>query len=199
MTTKTTNGKTSGQVLGYRRASTADQRLDRQLVDVDIDRTFDDHASGGNVDRPGLDALLDHMREGDAVVVHSLDRLARSLPDLLGLVEKITGKGVTVRFVKEGLTFAGDEGDPLSQLMLSMLGAVAQFERALIRERSAEGMAVARTKGVRFGRPPALTATQRAQIVAEHAAGKSIRALAQDFDVGRGTVQRALDGAKAEA
>ena len=88
--TRKTTTRGGGQTLGYRRASTADQRLDRQLMDVEVDRTFDDHASGGSADRPGLTALLDHMREGDTVVVHSLDRLARSLPDLLALVERIT-------------------------------------------------------------------------------------------------------------
>ena len=86
----------------------------------------------------------------------------------------------------------------MSQLMLSMLGAVAQFERALIRERSAEGMAVARAKGVKFGRPRALTTTQRTALIAERAEGKSIRALALDYGVGRGTVQRALDGVPTE-
>ena len=183
-----------GQTLGYRRASTADQRLDRQLDGVALDRTFDDHASGSNAERPGLTALLDHMREGDTVIVHSLDRLARSLPDLLSLVERITGAGVTVRFEKESLTFAGGEDEAMSELLLSMLGAVAQFERALIRERSAEGRALAKAKGVRFGRPHALTAKQQAQLVVDRASGKSIRALALDYGVGRGTVQRVLSG-----
>ena len=124
-----------GQIVGYQRVSTVDQNTDRQLDGIELDEVFTDHASGKDTNRPQLQAMIKHVRKGDEVVVHSMDRLARSLVDLRRTVDELTAKGVRVRFVKEGLTF-GDTSDPCATLMLSVMGAVAEFERALLRSAS---------------------------------------------------------------
>ena len=123
----------AGQRVGYIRVSTLDQRTDRQLDGVELDRVFTDKASGKDVERPQLDALLAFVRDGDTVVVHSMDRLARNLDDLRRLVRALTGKGVRVQFVTENLTFTGED-TAMATLLLSVMGAFAEFERALIRE-----------------------------------------------------------------
>ena len=110
-------------IVAYRRVSTTDQKTDRQLPDEKFDKEYDDKASAKDVDRPALTALLDFVREGDIVVVHSIDRLARNLADLERLIEQLTGKGVTVEFRKESLTFSGGS-DAMQTLMLQMMGAL---------------------------------------------------------------------------
>ena len=154
---------------------------------------FTDKVSGKSTDRPELKALLGHVRSGDTLHVHSIDRLARNLADLLTLIETMTRDGVTVRFHKEGLTFTGDDS-PMQKMMLSLMGAVAQFERAMINERAAEGRAVAKAKGVRFGRKPSLSRAQVAELTERRQAGESVARLAIDFDVSRQAVYRALAG-----
>ena len=176
-----------GQIVGYVRVSTADQNTDRQLDGIELDEVFTDHASGKDTNRPQLQAMLNHVREGDEVVVHSMDRLARSLVDLRRTVDELTAKGVRVRFVKEGLTF-GDTSDPCAMLMLSVMGAVAEFERALLLERQREGIAVAKTKGVYKGRVPSLTDDQAAAVARRMAEGESASALAREYGVSRATV-----------
>jgi DNA invertase Pin-like site-specific DNA recombinase len=141
----------AGQRVGYVRVSTLDQRTDRQLDGVELDRVFTDKASGKDVVRPQLDALLAFVRDGDTVVVHSMDRLARNLDDLRRLVRAFTGKGVRVQFVTENLTFTGED-TAMATLLLSVMGAFAEFERALIRERQREGIAQARLRGAYRGR-----------------------------------------------
>jgi DNA invertase Pin-like site-specific DNA recombinase len=176
-----------GQRVGYIRVSTVDQNTERQLEGVELDRTFTDKASGKDTERPQLEAALKYVREGDSLVVHSMDRLARNLDDLRRLVRQMTDKGVKVQFVKEGLTFTG-ENNPLSILMLSLVGAVAEFERALIRERQREGIALAKAKGVYKGRKRALSADQVADLKARIAAGEKKAKLAREFGVSRDTL-----------
>src|ERR1700733_609774 len=120
--------------VGYIRVSSVDQNTDRQLEGQELDRTFTDKASGKDTNRPQLKAALDYLRDGDELVVHSMDRLARNLDDLRRMVLDLTKKGVHVRFVKENLVFTGEDS-PMSHLLLSLLGAVAEFERSMIRER----------------------------------------------------------------
>src|SRR5437588_2389564 len=140
-----------GQRIGYVRVSSLDQNPDRQLEQTPVDRIFTDHASGKDVARPQLDALLRFVREGDTVVVHSMDRLARNLDDLRRIVQGLTQRGVRMEFVKEGLTFTGEDS-PMANLMLSVMGAFAEFERALIRERQREGIVLAKPRGAYRGR-----------------------------------------------
>lgn len=177
-----------GQHVGYIRVSTVDQNTERQLDGIDLDKVFTDHASGKDTRRPALTECLRYVREGDTLVVHSMDRLARSLVDLRTMVDDLTGRGVEVRFVKEGLTFTRDESDPCSVLMLSIMGAVAEFERSMIRERQREGIAIAKAQGRYKGRPPALSDAQAAEVAERLAAGESATRLAEEFGVARATV-----------
>ena len=147
-----------GQTVGYIRVSSAGQNDARQLDGIHTDKTFTDKASGKDTQRPQLQALLEFVREGDTVLVHSMDRLARSLKDLEAIVTGLTGRGVAISFVSQGMTFTGDDS-PMNTLMLQMLGAVSQFERSLILERQREGIAIAKAKGdVYKGRKPSLDA-----------------------------------------
>jgi DNA invertase Pin-like site-specific DNA recombinase len=184
--------------IGYVRVSSADQSTERQLTDQKLTVTFTDKASGKNADRPQLQAMLaGNWPEGSTVVVHSMDRLARSLTDLLQLVEQLTGRGINVHFVKEAKTFrGGDSTDPMDMLMLSMLGAVAEYERTLIRERQREGIAKAKQRGVYKGRKRKLTdPAQIQQIVAEATAlGANKTHIAQHHGLSRQTLYKYLQG-----
>jgi DNA invertase Pin-like site-specific DNA recombinase len=173
--------------VGYIRVSSSDQNTVRQLDGVAVDKTFTDRASGKDTDRDQFTAMCEFVREGDTIVVHSMDRLARNLDDLRRTVNTLTGRGVRVEFVKEVLTFTGEDS-PMSQLMLSVMGAVAEFERALIRERQREGIAKAKQRGVYTGRKPALTAEQAYELRARAAAGESKTSLAKVFRISRDTV-----------
>jgi DNA invertase Pin-like site-specific DNA recombinase len=144
-----------GQAVGYVRVSSAGQNEARQLDGLHLDKTFTDKASGKDTERPQLKALLEFVRGGDHVLVHSMDRLARSLRDLEGVVKGLTARGVAVTFTTQGLTFTGDDS-PMNTLLLQLLGAVGQFERTLILERQREGIAIAKSKGVYKGRKPSL-------------------------------------------
>ncbi|KSU60786.1 MULTISPECIES: recombinase family protein [unclassified Gordonia (in: high G+C Gram-positive bacteria)] len=188
-----------GQIIGYQRVSTADQNTARQLDGIDIDKTFIDHASGKDTDRPQLAACLEYLREGDELVVHSMDRLARSLVDLRRITDELTERGISVRFVKEGMTFTRDESDPCSVLMLSVMGAVAEFERSLILERQREGIAIAKAEGRYTGRKPSLTDAQAQQVVARLGEGEAAAALAREFGVSRATIYNTRLRATTEA
>ena len=144
-----------GQRIGYQRVSTVDQNTDRQLDGVELDKVFTDKASGKDANRPELHVRIEYVRDGDTLVVHSMDRLARNLEDLRRIVRELTGQGVRVEFVKENLTFAGDDS-PMNTLLLSMLGAVAEFERSMILERQREGIALAKAAGKYKGRKASL-------------------------------------------
>jgi DNA invertase Pin-like site-specific DNA recombinase len=186
----------TGQRVGYIRVSTLDQNPGRQLDGVALDRTFTDKASGRDVARPQLTELLRFVRDGDTVVVHSLDRLARNLDDLRRLVGELTGRGVRVEFVKEQLVFSGEDS-PMANLLLSVMGAFAEFERALIRERQREGIALARQRGAYRGRKRSLAPAQVAELTRRAADGEAKTALARVFGVSRETVYQYLRGGSA--
>lgn len=173
--------------VGYQRVSTADQNTDRQLDGVAVNKTFTDHASGKDTERPELARALEYLRDGDTLVVHSMDRLARNLEDLRRIVRELTGKGVQVEFVKEHLTFIGDD-TPMNTLLLSMLGAVAEFERSMILERQREGIALAKAKGKYKGRKAALSDAQSEELRDRLASGGSVSVLAAEYGVSRQTV-----------
>jgi DNA invertase Pin-like site-specific DNA recombinase len=180
-----------GHRIGYIRVSSFDQNPERQLEHVPVDKVFTDKASGKNIQRPQLDALLCFVREGDTVVVHSMDRLARNLDDLRRLVQQLTQRGVRIEFVKENLTFTGEDS-PMANLMLSVMGAFAEFERALIRERQREGIALARQRGAYRGRKPALSPEQVAELRRRAAAGEQKAKLARKFGISRETLYQYL-------
>ena len=180
-----------GHRIGYVRVSSFDQNPERQLEHVPVDKVFTDKASGKDTQRPQLDALLAFVREGDTVVVHSMDRLARNLDDLRRLVQGLTRRGVRIEFVKEHLTFTGEDS-PMANLMLSVMGAFAEFERALIRERQREGIALAKQRGAYRGRKKALAPEQVAQLRRRAAAGEKKAQLAREFGISRETVYQYL-------
>src|SRR3984893_17548282 len=145
--------------VGYIRVSSIDQNTERQLDGVQLDKTFTDKASGKDTNRPQLKAALDYLRDGDVLVIHSMDRLARNISDLLQTVATLNGRGVVVEFVKESLTFTGDDS-AMSKLMVTIMGGVAEFERAMIRERQLEGIAKAKQAGKYTGRKSTMTEAQ---------------------------------------
>ena len=177
----------NGQKIGYKRVSTIDQNTARQLDGVPLDKLFEDKASGKDTNRPELQSALNYCREGDTLVVHSMDRLARSLVDLRGMVTKLTGRGVAVEFMKENLRFNGDDS-PMAILLLSLLGAVAEFERSLILERQREGIALAKVAGKYKGRSRSLTAEKVAELLARAAAGERKTQIAKSFGISRETL-----------
>lgn len=180
-----------GQRIGYVRVSTYEQNADRQLEGVALDRVFTDAASGKDTDRPQLQALIVYAREGDTVVVHSMDRLARNVDDLRRFVQQQTNRGVRVQFIKENLLFTGEES-PMANLMLTVLGAVAQFERDLIRERQREGIALAKQRGVYRGRSRKLSSETVALLRARAASGEKKARLAREFGISRETLYQYL-------
>src|SRR5271155_829688 len=177
--------------VGYIRVSSVEQNTDRQLEGLQLDKVFTDRASGKDTKRPQLQACLDYIREGDELIVHSMDRLARNLDDLRRMVLDLTKKGVHVRFVKENLTFTGEDS-PMSHLLLSLLGAVAEFERSMIRERQRAGISLAKKAGVYKGRKRSLTAAQVTDIRNRVAAGEKKARLASEFKISRQTLYTAL-------
>src|SRR5919112_5831538 len=162
----------SGQRIGYIRVSTLDQHTERQLDGIAVDKTFTDKASGKDAKRPQLELLLSFARTGDTVLVHSMDRLARNLDDLRRIVQTLTDKGVRIEFVKEHLSFTGEDS-PMASLLLSVMGAFAEFERALINERQREGIALAKQRGAYKGRRKALSAMAVTQLRERIATGVS--------------------------
>ena len=175
------------QQVGYIRVSSIDQNTDRQLVDVQLDKTFTDKLSGKDVNRPELTRCLDHLREGDTLHVHSIDRLARNLLDLQTIVNGLVGKGVAIKFHKENLVFSG-EANPMQELMLQMMGAFAQFERSLIRERQREGIAAAKAAGKQVGAPSKLNPELVAAILAKCETNMTKKDIAKEFGISRTTL-----------
>lgn len=186
----------TGQKVSYLRVSSKDQSIARQreaLAHLGIRKEFVDEISArSRADRPGLAVCLEYLRDGDELHVASIDRLARSLIDLKELITEITDEGVTVVFHKEGLRFAPDTEDPTANLMLGVLGSFAEFERAIIRERQAEGIALAKKAGKYTGRPKALTDEQVADARQRIKDGESKTAVAKALGVGRSTLYRYL-------
>jgi DNA invertase Pin-like site-specific DNA recombinase len=177
--------------VAYRRVSTTDQKTDRQLEGLTFTKEFEDKASAGTTNRPGLKACLEYIREGDTLHVHSIDRLCRNLADLQSIVSELNKKGIIVHFHKENLLFTG-QNDPMNKLMMQLLGAVSEFERALIRERQREGIASAQAKGKHLGRKSSLTIDQVEVIQARIAKGESKVELAEEYGVSRQTIYSAL-------
>ena len=174
--------------IAYKRVSTTDQNTDRQLDSTGIvfDKSFTDKVSGADTNRPALQEMLNYVRSGDTIHVHSIDRLARNLGDLNKLVTELNSSGVAVQFHKEALSFTGTD-DAMSQLMLNLLGSVYQFERSMLKERQREGIAKAKLKGVYKGRPASIDA---GAIMASLNAGVSMRKTAKACGVSLSTVQR---------
>jgi len=188
-----------GQRVAYVRVSAADQNEARQLEAVgECDRVYVEKESGrSRAGREKLAECIGYLRDGDELVVASMDRLARSLVDLKQIVGEITAKGASVQFVHERAIYAAGAQDPRADLMLSLLGAFAEFERAIIRERQAEGIAIAKAKGKYKGRKRVLTSEQIEKARDRIEAGEGPSAIARDLGVGRSTLYRALQRVEA--
>lgn len=182
----------NGQIVGYARVSSADQNLDRQLQALGkVDRLFPEKVSGKDTrSRPKLLEMLAYVREGDTVRAKSPDRLARSALDLLEIVRDLREKGVAVEFVDAP---ALNTEDHTGAFMLTVLAAVAELERAMIRERQAEGIAVAKAKGV-YERGPKLSSEQIAEARRRIGADAPKAVVARDLGVSRSTLYSALSG-----
>src|SRR5215204_3800509 len=185
----------TGQRIGYIRVSSLDQQVDRQLDGIELDQIFTDKASGKDTNRPQLELMLRFARSGDTVVVHSMDRLARNLDDLRRIVHTLTGKGVRIEFVKEHLSFTGEDS-PMASLLLSVMGAFAEFERALINERQREGIALAKQRGAYKGRKKSLSQAAVAELHQRMATGISKAQVARELGISRQTLYQYLRGGK---
>lgn len=181
----------TGKRIGYIRVSGIEQNTSRQLNDIQLDRIFKDQASGKNRDRPELTAMLQFAREGDVVFVHSMDRLARNLDDLRTLVRSLTQQGVRLVFVKENLTFSSEDS-PMSQLMLSIMGAFAEFERSLLLERQREGIALAKARGAYKGRKRKFSTEEVKALKGRVESGETKAQIARDLGISRETLYRYL-------
>ena len=170
--------------IGYQRVSTTDQNTDRQ--ELNVDRIFEDKASGKDADRPALKEMLAYIRGGDEVVVFSIDRLARNLRDLEDIIREVNAKGASVTFLSEKLTFSGSD-DAMSTLMLQMMGSFAQFERSMILKRQAEGIAVAKAKGAYKGRKASIDRDVISNMIK---AGSSLTSIATSLGISRQSVHR---------
>lgn len=179
----------TGKRIGYIRVSTFDQNPERQLEGIELDKKFIDYASGKDAIRPALQELLEYVREDDTVIVHAMDRLARNLDDLRQIVQRLSGQGIKVHFIKENLIFTGEDS-PMSNLLLSVMGAFAEFERALIRERQREGIELAKAKGLYKGRKPVLNEEQVTRIKEQIIMGVPKAKIARDFNVSRRTIYK---------
>lgn len=180
------------QRIGYIRVSSLEQNIARQLDGVQVDRVYEDKVSAKDLQRPNLQAMLTYVREGDIIVVHSMDRLARNLDDLRHLVKTLTQRGVAVQFIKENLTFSGED-TPMANLMLSVMGAFAEFERSLSKERQREGVALAKARGAYKGRKKVLS-VDRVEALRKRVWDKAETKaqIARDFGISRETLYQYL-------
>ena len=176
--------------VGYRRVSSIDQNLDRQDMSG-VDRVFEDKASGKDTDRVALQEMIAFVRSGDEVIVHSIDRLARDLRDLQGIIKALNDKCVSVEFISERLVFSGAENDAFAKLQLQMMGAFAEFERNIIRKRQAEGIAKAKERGVYARRTRKKTISVKA-VLGLKEEGLNNTEIAAHLGISRSSVQRAL-------
>lgn len=183
-------------LVGYMRVSSLDQNPDRQLEELKtakVEKFFVDKVSRKDTERPELQKMRNFVREGDSLVVHSLDRLARNLPDLLTMVQELTSRGVSVRFLHEKLDFdAGKEASPMAKQMLSLVGVFTEFERSMIKRRQAEGIALAKERGVYKGRQRSVTDKQIQEIRSMIDMGVPLSKAAQKVGISRTTAYKYL-------
>lgn len=174
--------------VGYRRVSSIEQNLDRQEL-VGCEKVFEEKASGADKERKALKDMIDWVREGDSVVVWSIDRLARDLRDLQDIVCKLIDKGVSISFLSEGLTFSASKEDAFAKLQLHLIGAFAEFERSIIRKRQAEGIAKAKENGIYKGRKASIDYDE---VIAMREQGIGASEIAKKLGIGRASVYRVI-------
>lgn len=173
--------------IGYRRVSSVQQSLDRQLNGLELDRVFDDKISGKNFDRPAFNEMMNYVREGDVVHVHSLDRLGRNLTDMLNVVAELRAKGVALVALKENIDTRNDS--PMANIQIQLFGMFAELERNMMLERQREAMEAAKANGVWRPRGKAKGIDHKA-IREALAGGLSVRKAAAEFGVAQSTISR---------
>lgn len=179
--------------IGYRRVSSLDQNLDRQDLGA-LDKTFEEKLSGATAkDRPELQNMIEFAREGDEIIVWSIDRMARDLRDLQTIIQSLLDKNVSITFLSENLTFSASSNDPFAKLQLHLMGAFAEFERSIIRKRQAEGIAKAKARGVYKGRKATIDAYKVVELKQE---GLGPTKIASELGISRISVYRALKGSQ---
>lgn len=184
-----------GQLIGYKRVSSIDQNPESQLEGYELDKVFIEHASGGSMNRPELMRLLEYIREGDVLIVHSMDRLARNLDDLRKVVFSLVEQGISVKFVREGITF-DCQSSPMSRLILSMMGAFAEFERSIIKERQREGIELAKKRGVYAKYSKNFTLEQLSDMKEKVKLGIPKAIVAREYNISRTLLYKILRGEK---
>jgi DNA invertase Pin-like site-specific DNA recombinase len=185
-------------IIGYKRVSSKDQTTARQLVDVALDKpAYEDFMSGATKDRPELYRCLDTLREGDILYVHSVDRLSRSVRDLIEIVDIIIKSGATLKLVKEGLTISGSKDDMFSMCMINVMTSFAQLERAMSKERQREGIAMTKINGTRSGKPfgtQPLDMTRADEAITLCNLGNNIAEIGRAMKLSRGSIYKLLAG-----
>lgn len=179
----------NGKRIGYIRVSTIDQNPDRQLDGIQLDKKFIEYATGVNTKRPQLSSLLEYAREDDVIVVHSMDRLARNVKDLRAMIDRVVERGIAIQFIKEKLVFSKKQC-PIANLMLTVLGAIAEFEYSLIRERQLEGIAIAQRNGRFKGRKKILDKDKIEILKKELLTRKTKTKIAKEMGISRFTLYR---------
>lgn len=188
----------SNQLIGYIRVSTREQSTGRQsdgMESLKLDRIFPEKASGKSKERPILRECMNYARDGDTLYIYSMDRLARSLSDLQAIITELVDKGVKVHFIKEGRTYSKDSSDPFNALLLAILGSFAEFERNIMLERQAEGIAHAKVNGTKTGKPfgtPPLDMTRREEAINFSKQGMNITQIAKAMKLSRASIYKLL-------
>jgi len=180
--------------IAYLRVSTVDQSLARQDI-TDADKVFEEKLSGKDRNRPALQQMLEYVREGDLVKVWDISRLARDLMDLQQIIQEINDKGATITFITENLTFGPDQDNPMATMQLQMMGAFAQFERAVKKQRQLEGIAKAKDRGIYKGGKRMIN---RERVRELHAEGLSTYKIADTMGISRMSVHRIIHADKLE-
>ena len=189
-----------GHLISYIRVSTREQSTGRQvdaMSHLTIDKKYEEHVSGKSKERPQLRECINYAREGDTLYIYSIDRLARSLTDLKSIIDELVNKGVTVKSLKEGQTYAKGQSTSFSQMMLNILGAFAEFERNIMLERQAEGYAHARLHGTKTGKPfgkQPLDMRRRPEAIEHSNQGMTVTEIAKAMKLSRNSIYKLLSG-----
>ena len=181
----------TGKRIGYIRVSTDEQNPDRQIQGIDLDKKYIEYASAKSTNRPQLQIMLDFLREDDILIVHSMDRLARNLRDLLKIVDNLVSRKVTVKFIKENLIFDGNE-NPMAKFQLQIMGAMAELEYAINRERQREGIAEAKKQKKYKGSKKKLDAAGIEKLKIEMLTREPKRQIARNLGISHCTLYKYL-------
>lgn len=188
----------SNQLIGYIRVSTREQSTGRQSTGMEhlqLDKVFTEKLSGKNKERPELLNCMAYARDGDTLYIYSIDRLARSLGDLESIIKELVDKGVTVHFIKESQVYSRDNSNPFNKVLLQVLGAFAEFERNIMLERQAEGIAHAKANGTKSGKPfgkQPLDMTRRTEAIELSKQGNNISQIAKAMGLSRASIYKLL-------